>query len=73
VFAKTVGWDSGKEKHMNTPKIEQLRQELEKVRKASLHATRQNDFIRVASLTVRAAQINREIAQTQDQLIESML
>ena len=58
---------------MVTPKLEYLKRELDKVRKASLNATRQNDFMRVASLTVKAAQINREIAQEQDQLIESML
>ena len=53
---------------MNSTKIEELKRELAKIRQMSLEATRHNDFVRVANLTVRAAQINRAIGQTQDEM-----
>jgi len=53
---------------MNSSKLDDLKRELAKVRQMSLEATRHNDFVRVANLTVRAAQINRAIAQVQDEL-----
>jgi hypothetical protein len=48
--------------------IENLRADLTQVRQASLHATRNNDFMRVARLTSRAAQINKSIMDAQGQL-----
>ena len=57
---------------MNTAKIEDLKRELQRVRRASLEATRQNDFQKVASLTVKAAEINRTIAQMEDELVASL-
>jgi hypothetical protein len=57
---------------MNT-KLQQLKQELARVRRASLDATRQNDFLRVANLTVKAAQLNRAINQVEEQMeVDSM-
>lgn len=48
--------------------IENLRNDLTQVRKASLHATRTGDFMRVARLTSQAAQINKSIMDAQGQL-----
>jgi hypothetical protein len=48
--------------------IENLRNELNQVRQASLSATRNNDFMRVARLTSKAAQINQSIMDAQGQL-----
>lgn len=48
--------------------IENLRNDLNQVRQASLHATRNDDFMRVARLTAKAAQINKAIMDAQGQL-----
>ena len=48
--------------------IDSLRQNLQQVRQASLHATRNGDFMRVARLTSQAAQINKSIMDAQCQL-----
>lgn len=48
--------------------IENLRNDLNQVRQASLSATRNNDFMRVARLTSKAAQINKAIMDAQGQL-----
>lgn len=48
--------------------IESLRGNLNQVRKASLHATRTGDFMRVARLTSQAAQINKAIMDAQGQM-----
>ena len=45
-----------------------LRNELSQVRQASMNATRTNDFMKVARLTSRAAQINKSIMDAQGQL-----
>jgi len=50
-------------------KIESMRYELSQVRRASLHATRSGDFMRVARLTAQAAQINKSIMDAEGQLI----
>ena len=48
--------------------IENLRNDLNQIRQASLHATRNNDFMRVARLTSKASQINKAIMDAQGQL-----
>ena len=48
--------------------IENLRNDLYQVRQASLHASRNNDFMRVARLTSKAAQINKAIMDAQGQM-----
>ena len=53
-------------------KIESLRNELQKVRQASLQASRNGDFMRVARLTPRAAQINKAIADAEAQLLADL-
>ena len=71
--------ESKTEKHENhmsskiTPeKIESLRNELSQVRRASLHASRVGDFMKVARLTPRAAQINKAIMDAEAQMIADM-
>ena len=49
-------------------KIESLRNELSQVRQASLLATRKGDFMRVARLTPKAAQINKAIMDAEAQM-----
>lgn len=46
---------------INPEEIDQLKRELHLVRKETLLATRTGDFRRVAKLTVRASELNREI------------
>ncbi len=58
---------------MTSPKIEELKRELARIRKASLEATRNNDFLRVASLTVKAAELNKAINNEQDNLLIASL
>jgi hypothetical protein len=48
--------------------VENLRADLNQIRQASLSATRNNDFMRVARLTAKAAQINKSIMDAQGQL-----
>ncbi len=48
--------------------IENLRNDLTQVRKASLAATRNDDFMRVARLTSKAAHINKAIMDAQGQM-----
>ena len=48
--------------------IENLRNDLNQIRQASLNATRNNDFMRVARLTSKAAQINKAIMDAQGQM-----
>lgn len=48
--------------------VENLRNDLNQVRQASLNATRNNDFMRVARLTSKAAQINKAIMDAEGQL-----
>jgi hypothetical protein len=43
--------------------IEQLKQRLQEIRKASLAATQRGDYMKVARLTTEAATINRTIIQ----------
>lgn len=50
--------------------IENLRQELQQVRKASLMATRENDYRKVARLTAQAASLNKAIIEAQGLLAE---
>jgi hypothetical protein len=52
--------------------IENLRNDLVQIRKASLHASRNGDFMRVARLTSQAAQINKSIMDAQGQLDADM-
>jgi len=52
--------------------IENLRNELNQIRQASLHASRNNDFMRVARLTSKAAQINKSIMDAQGQMDADM-
>jgi hypothetical protein len=52
--------------------IENLRNELTTVRKASLHATRMGDFMKVARLTTQAARINKSIMDAESQLLAEL-
>ena len=52
--------------------IENLRNELTQIRRASLHATRTGDFMKVARLTPRAASINKAIMDAEAQLIAEL-
>jgi hypothetical protein len=49
--------------------IEQLKQQLQQVRRASLLATRENDYVRIARLTTEAARLNRAIMEAEGQLM----
>lgn len=51
-----------------TDTIESLQRELQEVRRQSLEATRQGDFMKVARLTSRAASINRAIMDTENRI-----
>jgi hypothetical protein len=53
-------------------KIQSLRNELQQVRQASLNATRNGDFMRVARLTPRAAQINKAIMDAEAQMLADL-
>ena len=53
-------------------KVESLRQELTQVRSASLMATRKGDFMRVARLTPKAAQINKAIMDAEAQMLADL-
>jgi len=53
-------------------KINSIRNDLIQVLRASLHATRTGDFMRVARLTARAAEINRAIMDAESQLIAEL-
>jgi hypothetical protein len=53
-------------------KIESLRNELNQVRRASLHASRIGDFMKVARLTPRTAQINKAIMDAEAQMIADL-
>lgn len=52
--------------------IENLRNELTQIRKASLHATRNGDFMRVARLTTQAARINKSIMDAESQMLADL-
>jgi hypothetical protein len=52
--------------------LERLKNELQEVRRASLEATRQNDFRKVARLTAQAAQINRAIIEAQGLVLQEV-
>jgi hypothetical protein len=53
-------------------KVQSLRHELTQIRQASLHATRHGDFMRVARLTPRAAQINKAIMDAEAQMLADL-
>ena len=70
-------WWNGKEQltmsNKVTPQtIENLRNELTQIRKASLHATRNGDFMKVARLTTQAARINKSIMDAESQLLAEL-
>jgi hypothetical protein len=50
--------------------IENLRGQLDIVRRASLLATRQNDFRKVAKLTTEAAHLNKAIVEAQGLIVQ---
>jgi hypothetical protein len=52
--------------------IENLRNELQRVRKQSLNATRTGDFMTVARLTNQAARINRSIMDAESQMLADL-
>ena len=52
--------------------IETLRNELTQIRKQSLHATRNGDFMKVARLTTQAARINKSIMDAESQLLADL-
>ena len=45
--------------------VENLKRELEEVRRASLVATRRGDYMRVARLNSQAAGLSKELAQSE--------
>jgi hypothetical protein len=49
--------------------ITSLKRELDQVRRQSLQATRQGDFMKVARLTTVAAQINKSIMDAEGELL----
>lgn len=49
--------------------ISSLKRELQQVRQASLQATRNGDFMKVARLTAAAAQINQSIMDAEGVLL----
>jgi hypothetical protein len=49
--------------------ITSLKRELQQIRQASLQATRQGDFMKVARLTTVAAQINKSIMDAEGELL----
>ena len=51
-------------KSKSTHKIEALKSELSRVRHQCLLATRQNDYRRIALLTVEAAQLNKALRES---------
>jgi hypothetical protein len=51
-------------KSQSTDKVETLKAELTKIRHESLLATRQNDFRRMAQLTMEAARLNKVLRET---------
>jgi hypothetical protein len=53
-------------------KVQSLRNELTQIRQASLHASRNGDFMRVARLTPRAAQINKAIMDAEAQILADL-
>jgi hypothetical protein len=53
-------------------RIESLRNELSQIRQASLKASRTGDFMRVARLTPRAAQINKAIMDAEAQILADL-
>ena len=58
-------------KRVSEQDLEKLRQQLEKVRKASLAATQRGDFRTVGRLTREAAQLNQSIAVTAGMLVDA--
>ena len=52
--------------------IENLRNELTQIRKQSLHATRNGDFMKVARLTTQAARINKSIMDAESQMLADL-
>jgi hypothetical protein len=53
-------------------RVQSLRNELNQIRQASLHATRNGDFMRVARLTPKAAQINKAIMDAEAQMLADL-
>lgn len=53
-------------KTFSTQKVAVLKSELSRIRTESLLATRQNDYRRIAQLTVQAAQLNKALRQAAD-------
>ena len=49
--------------------ITTLKRELQQIRQASLQATRQGDFMKVARLTTVAAQLNKSIMDAEGELL----
>jgi len=52
--------------------IHALRRELQYVRQASLSATREGNFRKVARLTLQAAQINKSIMDVEGQILSQL-
>lgn len=52
--------------------LEHLKQQLQDVRRASLEATRQNDYRKVARLTAQAAEINKAIVEAQGLVLQEV-
>jgi hypothetical protein len=52
--------------------IENLRNELTQIRRASLNATRTGDFMKVARLTTQAARINKSIMDAESQMLADL-
>ena len=52
--------------------ITSLKRELQQIRQASLQATRQGDFMKVARLTTAAASLNKSIMDAEGELLAQM-
>lgn len=60
---------SMKQRDLNA-EIDSLKQDLQRVRRESLQATRDGDFRKVARLTAEAAHLNKSILDAQGLLLE---
>ncbi len=52
--------------------LQALKEELQQVRRASLLATREGDYRKVAKLTAQAADLNRAIIQAQGLFVQDV-
>jgi hypothetical protein len=56
---------------INPEELDSLKRQLDQVRKASLLATREGNYMKMAKLTTQAARINKEIVQAEGLILMS--